>query len=135
MFEATPTIYVFRVCSVGCGDGRTDKKILEGITQRFPERKLHYIGIDTNKLSCQRARLLLGSLKNVSVEILNEDIQQISAADLEPCDLVLGVNMIYYISLLKEALSNIITLIKPKGNFKFVLWEFGLPFDMYLPQR
>lgn len=109
---------VFRLCSVGCGDGRFDKKVLEGITQKFPEKNLHYVGIDTNTLSCQQARLLLGSLKNVVVEIHNQDIQQMATADIKPCDLVIGVHMMYYVSSLEGALNNIIKLIKPQGQGK-----------------
>ena len=69
-----------------------DIKVLQTITDRFPDVKVHYIRTDIDEKSCQQARELLGSVKNVDIEILVQDYQQIDPAkiNIPPCDLVLA---------------------------------------------
>ena len=49
------TTGIYRILSVGCGEGQLDLSILNLISQRFPLLDIHYLGIDPNK---QRLDLL-----------------------------------------------------------------------------
>ena len=109
----------FRIFSIGCGDGTFDIKILQTISDRFPDIKVHYIGTDIDEKSCQQARELLGSVQNVEVEILAEDYQRIDPAkiNIPPCDLVLAVHIFYYMKDIKKALIDAQTFRKSDGMF------------------
>ena len=96
----------FRIFSIGCGDGTFDIKILQTIAERFPDVKVSYIGTDIDEKFCQKARELLGSVKNTYVEILIEDYQEIdpSKFSILPCDLVLAIHVLYYMRDITKAL-------------------------------
>ena len=110
-----PTSSPFRLCSVGCGFGGFDKQVLEMVLEKFPKTKLHYVGIEINELSCHEARQTFKPLTEVTTEIRMGDIQQLEMTDLEPCDLVICVNTLYYVTSLDTALRNCLKLVKPKG--------------------
>ena len=98
----------FRIFSIGCGDGAFDINILQIITERFPDTDIYYTGIDIDEKYCQQARELLSSLGNVKVEILVKDYQQIDPSKIEvsPCDLVLAIDILYYMKDITKALIN-----------------------------
>ena len=99
-------IKLFRIFSIGCGDGTFDIKILQTIAERFPDVKVSYIGTDIDETFCQQARELLGSIKNTEVEILVGDFQEIdpSKFSIPPCDLVLAIHVLYYMRDITKAL-------------------------------
>ena len=107
---------LFRICSIGCGDGRFDKGVLSRISEQFPDTKLQYLGVDVNELSCQRARELLAPLSNVEVEVHTTDIQQLDVADIQRFDLVIVVHVLYYMTSLEAVLSTVLRMIKPDGE-------------------
>ena len=109
----------FRIFSIGCGDGTFDIKILQTITERFPDVKVQYIGTDIDEKFCYQARELLATVKNVEVEILVEDYQQINPSELRipPCDLVLAVHIFYYMRDIKKAVAHALNLRKPDGMY------------------
>ena len=96
----------FRIFSIGCGDGTFDIKILQTIAERFPDIRVSYIGTDIDKKFCEQARELLGSVKNAEVEIIVEDYQEIdlSKFNIPPCDLVLAIQVLYYMRDITKAL-------------------------------
>ena len=96
----------FRIFSIGCGDGTFDIKILQTITERFPDVKVSYTGTDIDKTFCEQARELLGAVKNVEVEIIVEDYQKVdpSKFNIPPCDLVLAISVFYYMKDITKAL-------------------------------
>lgn len=98
-----------RIFSIGCGDGTFDIKVLQTITNQFPELKIHYIGSDIDENYCQQTRERLNTLKNVEVEVLVLDFQQIDDPKVEilPCDLILAVHVFYYMIDIKKALSDV----------------------------
>ena len=106
----------FRMCSVGCGDGRTDKLILEKIAERFPNQPLQYVGVDISAISCQKARELLLPVANVDAQLISADIQQIAADSIPKCDLVYAVHSLYYVTSIEKALSAMLKLLKPSGD-------------------
>lgn len=114
---AIPTKSI-RILSIGCGDGTFDIKILQTITNRFPDWKICYVGVDVDRKFCQQARELLNALKNVKVEIMILDFQQMdfSRVEIPPCDLVLAVHVLYYMRDIKKVLSDVQRLRKPDGK-------------------
>ena len=110
----------FRLGSIGCGDGSFDKEALTQLLEKYPNLDLHYIGVDVNELSCQIAREQLSSLKGVQFEILAKDFQHVRPADIEPCDLVIAVHVLYYVASLKTALSCALKLTKQSGCLMIV---------------
>ena len=107
-----------RILSIGCGDGTFDIKILQTITNRFPHCKIFYVGVDVDRKFCEQARELLNTLKNVELEIMVLDVQQMefSKADIPPCDLILAVHVLYYMRDIKKVLSDVQRLRKPDGK-------------------
>ena len=114
---AIPSKFI-RILSIGCGDGTFDIKILQTITNRFPDWKIYYVGVDVDRKFCQQARELLNALKNVEVEIIVLDFEQMdfSKVEIPPCDLVLAVHVLYYMRDIKKALSDVQRLRKPDGK-------------------
>ena len=113
----------FRIISIGCGDGTFDIKILQEMTERFPDLQIHYIGTDIDGTSCQQAKELLGSLKNVTVETRVEDFQDMDSAKVSKiasCDLVLATHIFYYMRDIKKALSDAFMLLKPDGKINIL---------------
>ena len=110
----------FCLGSIGCGDGSFDKEVLTQLLEKYPNLDLHYIGVDVNELSCQIAREQLSSLKGVQFEILAKDFQHVRPADIEPCDLVIAVHVLYYVASLKTALSCALKLTKQGGCLMIV---------------
>ena len=105
-----------RFCSIGCGDGRFDKRALLGLFEKNPDLKVHYIGIDINEFSCQKAKTLLGSLENVDVEIHVANVEEFESDELiRACDLVIAVHSLYYLASLNKGLSTGLALLKPTG--------------------
>ena len=105
----------FCLGSIGCGDGGFDKEVLTQLLEKYPNLDLHYIGVDVNEMSCQIAREQLSPLKGVRFEILAKDFQHVSPADIEPCDLLIAVHVLYYVASLKTALSCALKVIKRSG--------------------
>ena len=105
----------FCLGSIGCGDGRFDKNVLTQLLEKYPNLDLHYIGVDVNETSCQIAHEQLSSLKGVQFEILAKDFQHVRPADIEPCDLVVAVHVLYYVASLKTVLSCALKMIKQSG--------------------
>ena len=112
----------FRIFSIGCGDGTFDIKILQTITERFPDVKVSYTGMDIDKKSCEQARELLGAVKNVEVEIVVEDYQEIDSSkfNIPPCDLVLAIHVFYYMRDITKALIDAQKFRKEDGMYMYL---------------
>ena len=106
----------FRICSIGCGDGKFDKKVLTRILEQFQDTKLQYMGVDINELSCRRARELLVPLSNVEADIYTRNIQDMSVADIQPFHLVIAVHVLYYMTSLEAILTKVLRMVKPNGK-------------------
>ena len=92
-----------------------DKQILLNISERFPDQKLQYIGVDINEFSCRRARRLLQTVQNVEAELITADIQDLDVEELHPCDLVIAVQTLSYMTSIEKALTVALKLLKPTG--------------------
>ena len=105
----------FQLCSIGCGDGEFDKRVLTKLTKAFPNVDLQYVGVDVNELSCQTARETLKLIQGVKVEVTQCDLQQLGPGDLKPCDLIIMVHVLYYVEAIQPVLSYTLKLLKPAG--------------------
>ena len=106
---------VFRICSIGCGDGTLDKLVLTSICEKFPHVAIHYCGCDINEHFVQEARESLAQLGNVQVEVLMEDFQKVGGI-FAPCDLVLCSQVLFFVESLETALSSMMHLTKEGGK-------------------
>ena len=75
------------ICSVGCGDGTSDFKALSKVSDRFPHRKVHLVGIDINEKSCHEAEKNLSNLP-YKTTIINEGFLEVDPSGLPKFDLV-----------------------------------------------
>ena len=107
---------VFRICSVGCGNGKVDLQLLTKISEKFPDLRIHFSGFDVNELLLEHAKETLQQLKNVEVEIAAKDIES-DGNEFPPYDLVVCVHVLYYMKSLDQALSNMLQLVKKDGEF------------------
>ena len=112
----------FRILSIGCGNGRFDTNVLRAITEKFPEVKVHYIGIDIDQQTCQKAKETVSMLKNdnITVETFIADFEKVKIDLLKekipPCDLVIASHVFYYMKDIKKALSDARALRKNEGK-------------------
>ena len=109
------------MCSVGCGDGRTDKLILEKIVEQFPNQPLQYVGVDISTISCQKAQELLQPIANVNARLISADIQEIMTDSIPNFDLVYAVHSLYYVTSVEKALAAMLKLLKPSGDSSCML--------------
>ena len=110
------SLSVFRICSIGCGDGKLDQQVLSKIREKFPNVRIHFCAFDVNELFVEHAKKSLQQLNNVEVEVLTGDIESVGN-EFAPCDLVLCVSVLYYVKSLEQALSNLLQLVKNDGEF------------------
>ena len=86
----------FRICSVGCGYGRMDTRVVTKIREEFPRLTIR---VDINEYSCKRARQLLQPLENFNADLIVSDMQAMDSILTEPFDYIF---MIHSLSLLCE---------------------------------
>ena len=119
-FTTPPRTDSFRILSIGCGDGTLDTNLLQAITDKFSEVKVHYIGTDIDELSCQKAKETVSALKNdnITVDTITVDFEKIDVfkEKIPPCDLVIASHVFYYMKDLKKALSDAQALRKEEGR-------------------
>lgn len=111
----TQHMKTFQLCSIGCGDGEFDRRILSRLTTAFPNVRLQYVGVDVNEVSCQTARELLKQIQGVEVEVKRRDLQQLNPGDLSPSDLIIVVHVLYYVEAIQPVLSYTRKHLKPTG--------------------
>lgn len=87
--------HVFRICSIGCGDGLVDEDLLSTVARENPHLQIQYIGIDVSKSYCKIAQENLKPAKNVDVKIYNQDFMDFTD---EPFDVVIALHSFYYLT-------------------------------------
>ena len=107
------------ICSVGCGDGETDFKILSKVSERFPHRKVHLVGIDINESSCHEAEKNLSKL-SYKRTIINEGFLEVEPSELPKFDFVFITHSHYYFPCSKALFSKAIAICR-EGNGKIVV--------------
>ena len=111
----TQHMQTFKLCSIGCGDGEFDRRVLSRLTASFPNVNMQYIGVDVNEASCQTARELLKRIQGVKVEVKRRDLQQLNPDDLSPSDLIIMVHVLYYVEAIQPVLLYAMKHLKPSG--------------------
>ena len=123
------------ICSVGCGDGETDFKILFKVSERFPHRKVHLVGIDINESSCHEAEKNLSKLP-YKTTIINEGFLEVDPSGLPKFDLVFITHAHYYFPNLKALFTKAIAICREENgeielitNQRTPLWSLPEIFD------
>ena len=123
------------ICSVGCGDGETDFKILFKVSERFPHRKVHLVGIDINESSCHEAEKNLSKLP-YKTTIINEGFLEVDPSGLPKFDLVFITQAHYYFPNLKALFTKAIAICREENgeielitNQRTPLWSLPEIFD------
>ena len=79
---------LFRILSIGCGDGTFDAIVLQAMINKYPGVKICYTGIDIDEDTCQRAMKELSPLiidgGKVEINVLNMTINSLNA-EIPPC--------------------------------------------------
>lgn len=106
----------FRVCSIGCGDGKLDKLILEGCRDTTI---IQYVGLDIDEQVVDGAEEILAgislNIETSTVAVDYEDLSALKNLALEQFDLVWMVNCTYYAVSLAPLLQGAMELLKPSG--------------------
>ena len=105
----------YRICSLGCGNGKLDKQILQQLTEKCPGVKFEYVGLDNNQASLKVARSTLIDMSFASVEYhdLEGDVQALSK--FSKFDAVIAVHLMCYLKSKASLLPNFVALLKPSG--------------------
>ena len=107
----------YRICSLGCGNGTMDKKILQQISQLHPDLKFQYVGLDNNDPSLEKAKdTFSGELKNIDVTLRNCDVEKVHPSEFEKFDMVVAIHSMTYMNSLADVLSKFVELLKPVGE-------------------
>jgi predicted TPR repeat methyltransferase len=107
----------YRICSLGCGNGAMDKKILQQISQLHPGLKFQYVGLDNNETSLTKAMdTLSGELKNIDVTLRKCDVEKVHPSEFEKFDMMVAIHSMTYMNSLGGALSKFVELLKPAGE-------------------
>ena len=114
------------VCSVGCGDGTSDFKALSKVSERFPHRKVHLVGIDINESSCHEAEKNLSKLP-YKTTIINEDFSGVDLSTLPKFDLVFITHSHYFFSSFKDLFFKAIGICKAGHGKVEVISGLSLP--------
>ena len=104
---------LFRVCSIGCGDGLVDNDILSTMTKEYPDLHIQYVGIDLSPMYCQLAKDNLKPGKNVEVTILKLNFLDFTDG---PFDFVIALHSLYYLPSPEDGIKKVLSLIKDTGK-------------------
>ena len=110
----------FRVLSIGCGDGSFDAKIIQTVTDKFPNINIHYIGTDVDEQICQTASETFASVLkdcNVVVETFAMDFEEVDSfkSRIPLCDMIIAAHVLYYMKDIGKALSDAQMLKRDSG--------------------
>ena len=104
---------LFRVCSIGCGDGLVDNDILSAVAQGCPDRTIHYVGLDISQVYCGHAKENIKPASNVQVQIINQNFLDFTD---EPFDFIIAVHSLYYLPSPEEGIKKILSMLKENGE-------------------
>ena len=89
-----------RICSLGCGDGKLDKLIIEEIQFKYSHLMIEFVGVEINNIYEDAKRKLVNQEKLVNqdklkvkfyLEDFTKDISE------EPFDLIMAIHSFYHI--------------------------------------
>ena len=87
------------ICSIGCGDGEADYKVLSEVQDAYPLAKVCYFSIDLNSTSCLQAEENLSALHAPNTtKIVNEGIFEVDPDSLLKFGIIIMAHVHYYFS-------------------------------------
>jgi 2-polyprenyl-3-methyl-5-hydroxy-6-metoxy-1,4-benzoquinol methylase len=126
---------VLNICSIGCGDGQADYKVLSKALGAFPKSRVNYFGIDISVASCQQAKKILTPLP-CTVTIINKGILEIAAKSLPKFDIVIMAHVHYpFYKDLKPLFCKAMEICKANGRLEVIagvetpIWRLCEAFD------
>ena len=84
------------ICSIGCGDGEADYKVLSKVSEVLPNAVVNYFGIDINSTSCAQTETKLANLPYKSI-VINQGIEDVDPESLPKFDMVIAAHVHYYV--------------------------------------
>ncbi len=103
-----------RVCSIGCGDGSLDRKILDGLK----DKTITYIGLEADDSVCEVTAEKLNDISpTVTTTTMTVDYEEddLLEQNLDPFDLIWMVSCTYYVDQIGPLLQRAVKLLKPSG--------------------
>lgn len=112
----------YKICSLGCQDGKLDQMVLSKLAKNHPKVKFQYTGIEADEQVCETLEeQLTGSIPNVETTIVTLDYDEITKDDIsEQFDLILMASCTYFAPSLEPMLKGAIELLKPSGELVIV---------------
>ena len=116
-----PIAKMFRVCSIGCGDGSFDSLVLKELAKMYPTMAFQYVGVDLDERVCEIAEEQAeGIAPNITAETVAEDFQDLHKEDIGDFHLItVKPNCLYYADLL-PLLKSVVKLMKPSGELLII---------------
>ena len=115
-FEGT-----FRLCSVGCGDGRLDRKVLSQLVGARPGLTLEYVGVGLCEQGCEEVLVEMeGVGEGVSVTTLARDYSELSKEEIGLFNCVLMVSCLCYSVTPDTTLQAVLGLLELGGHLLLV---------------
>ena len=112
---------VFRLCSVGCGDGKLDTRILGRLVEAHPGVELEYVGVGLCEQGCEE---VLGEMEGVGegvrVRTVARDYSELSREDIGSFHCVLMVSCLCYSVAPEATLQVVLSLLEPGGRLVIV---------------
>lgn len=107
----------FHVCSVGCGDGVLDKKIIGMLSAAHPSLAIHYVGVGLCEQGCEEVERKMEDVgDNVVVQVVASDYSDISIDEVGRFDCVLMTSSLCYSTAPEATLESVLQLVKPNGQ-------------------
>ena len=111
----------FRLCSVGCGDGKLDRRILGRLVEAHPGVELEYVGVGLCEQGCEE---VLGEMEGVGegvrVRTVARDYSELSREDIGSFHCVLMVSCLCYSVAPEATLQAVLSLLEPGGRLVIV---------------
>ena len=105
----------YRICSLGCGNGKLDKQILNQLAKGSPGLKFEYLGLDNNQASLEIARSTMKDMSYVNFEHHDIEGDAEGLSKFSKFDAVIAVHIMYYFKSGVSILSNFVGLLNPSG--------------------
>lgn len=107
---------VFRICSVGCGDGKLDNKILSLLVTAHPELEIEYVGVGLCEQACEEVLSVMEGIgEKVKVQVIAKDYSELSNDDVGTFNCVLMVSCLCYSVVPEVTLEAVLNLVDPSG--------------------
>ena len=110
-----------RLCSVGCGDGKLDRKTLAELLASHPGLAVEYVGVGLCEQSCEEVEGEVGGVgERVKVRAVARDYSELSREEVGSFHCVLMVSCLCYSVVPEATLQAVLGLLEPGGRLVIV---------------